>query len=396
MIKPTTALRKICGLKKRIWCLQGSQGAAKTYSTCIILINHLAQKNNKECYIVSAELTKMRDTVVKDCVNIINSLGIKCKMSGIDHGSPKIIFPTNSFIRFIGLDKEDVGKGLRSDIVYINEANKINFESYRELTSRAKRIILDYNPNVEFWAHKEVVTRNDCDFLKLTFVDNEFLSDEERSEILRYKEKGYNPDGSIKSEYWANKWRVYGLGEIGGVDGVVFENWTQIEQLPDNARLLGHGLDFGYTNDPTSIVSLYKLDDTIIIDEEVYQTGLLNSDIANLCKQKQIGKTHYIYADAAEPKSIQEIRIRGVRILPSDKGRDSINFGIQLMQEHKLVVTSRSKNLIKELQSYTWATDKTGERLNKPIDMNNHAIDATRYAFMMLLNNKNKGVYYVR
>jgi len=336
----------------------------------------------------------MRDTVLKDCINIIDTLGLTCKMTGVDFGSPKIVFPTGSFIRFIGLDKDDVGKGLRSDLVYVNEANKINFESYRELTSRAKKIIMDYNPNVEFWAHKEVIPREDCDFLKLTFLDNEYLSKEEISEILRYKYKGYNEDGTIKSEYWANKWRVYGLGEVGGIEGSIFTNWKEINQLPEDARLLGHGLDFGYTNDPTAVTSIYKYNDSIILDEEIYSTGLLNSDIVRLCKQRNVGTSLYIYADAAEPKSIAEIKRAQIRIIAAKKGADSINFGIQLMQEQDIIVTSRSNNIIKELQSYVWATDKTGERLNKPFDTNNHAIDGIRYAFMELFGKK-KGVYYI-
>lgn len=394
MIKVTTALNKICALKKRIWCLQGSQGAAKTYSACIIIIDLLAQEKNKEYYIVSSELSKMRDTVLKDFVNIITDRQIDCRMTGIEHGSPKIIFSTGSFVRFIGLDKDDVGKGLRSDLVYVNEANKINFESYRELTSRAKRIIIDYNPNVEFWAHKEVIPREDCDFLKLTFLDNEYLSKEERAEILIYKTKGYNEDGTIKSEYWANKWQVYGLGNTGGIEGVIFESFKEIDQVPEGARLLGHGMDFGYTNDPTAITSIYKYNDSIILDEEIYSTGLLNSDVIRLCKQQSIGTALYIYADAAEPKSIAEIKRGGIRIMPAKKGADSINFGIGLIQEQDIIITKRSKNVIKEFQSYTWAKTRTGERLNKPIDMNNHAIDGIRYCIMELFG-KPKGVYHV-
>ena len=394
MIKHTTALNKIAQLKKKIWCLQGGQGSAKTFSVCIIIMNHLATKKGKEWYIVSSELSKMRDTVLKDCINILGLLGYEYKATGVDFGSPKITFPSGSFVRFIGLDKDDVGKGLRSDGVYVNEANKINFESYRELTSRAKKVILDYNPNVEFWVHKHIIPRSDCDFLKLTFEDNEHLSKEEKSEILRYYELGYDSEGNINNEYWANKWKVYGLGLTGGIEGAIFEHYKIIDTLPDDARLLGHGMDFGYTNDPTSIISLYKYNDEIILHEELYKTSLLNSDIISICKQKELGTSLYIYADAAEPKSIAEIRRSGIRIQPATKGADSINYGIQLMQEQKILVTKSSINLIKEFQSYVWSTDKKGERINKPVDYNNHAIDAIRYAFMMLFS-KNKGKYYV-
>jgi phage terminase large subunit len=348
MIKHTTALNKIAQLKKKIWCLQGGQGSAKTFSVCIIIMNHLATKKGKEWYIVSSELSKMRDTVLKDCINILGLLGYEYKATGIDFGSPKITFPSGSFVRFIGLDKDDVGKGLRSD----------------------------------------------CDFLKLTFEDNEHLSKEEKSEILRYYELGYDAEGNIKNEYWANKWKVYGLGLTGGIEGAIFEHYKIIDTLPEGARLLGHGMDFGYTNDPTAITSVYKYNDSIILDEEVYSTGLLNSDIIRLCKQRSIGTALYIYADAAEPKSIAEIKRAGIRVLPAKKGADSINFGIGLMQEQDIIITKRSKNVIKEFQSYTWAKTRTGERLNKPTDINNHAIDGIRYCIMELFG-KPKGVYHV-
>ena len=176
MMQPTTALRKIASLKKKIWGIQGGQGAGKTYSILLLLINHANSQNNKEIYIASDELSKMRITVIKDFVNIVNRLNLEVHITGTSNGSPRAIFKTGSFIQFIGLDKEDIGKGLRSDIVFINEANKTNFDTYRELTSRAKRIIIDFNPNSKFWFHREIMTRPDCDFLKLTFLDNEFLS----------------------------------------------------------------------------------------------------------------------------------------------------------------------------------------------------------------------------
>jgi len=148
-MKATTALRKISALKKKVWCIQGGQGAGKTISILILLTNHALKNPNKEIYIASAELSKMRDTVLKDFIKILRSFGLyeKVNLTGVTNGQPLCIFPNKSFIRFIGLDKEDIGKGLRSDIVYLNEANKTNFETYRELTSRAKRKILDYNPN---------------------------------------------------------------------------------------------------------------------------------------------------------------------------------------------------------------------------------------------------------
>jgi PBSX family phage terminase large subunit len=213
----TTALRKIAALRKRIKGIQGGQGAGKTYAILALIINHASSNANKEIFIASEELSKMRITVIKDFINIMKSFNIY----NSDHFTDGTLyrFPNGSFIKFIGLDKVDIGKGLRSDIMFVNEANKVKFDTYRELTSRAKQIFIDFNPNRKFWFHTEILTRNDCDFLKLTFLDNEFLSKEERGEILRYKEKGFAKDGTVINQYWANMWRVYGLGEVGQVEG---------------------------------------------------------------------------------------------------------------------------------------------------------------------------------
>ena len=226
MYSQNIALRKIAGLKKRIKGIQGGQGAVKTYSILMLLINHASSQRNKEIFIASDELSKMRITVIKDFINIMKGFDIFRKENFTDGTLYR--FPSNSFIKFIGLDKVDIGKGLRSDIVFLNEANKTNFDTYRELTSRAKKVFIDFNPNKKFWFHTEVMPRDDCDFLKLTFLDNEFLGDQEKSEILRYKARGFDENGNILNPYWANAWRIYGLGEVGQVEGRIY-NWKPID-----------------------------------------------------------------------------------------------------------------------------------------------------------------------
>lgn len=392
MIQQTTALRKISGLKKRIKVIRGGQGAGKTISILILLINHASSKANKEILIVSEELTKMRLTVIKDFVKVMQLAGIYQESHFL--AGTLYRFKNGSFIKFIGLDKEDIGKGLRCDIAYFNEVNKIDFESYRQVASRANKIFCDYNPDAEFFIDKEVIGRDDCDFLQLTYDDNELLDDNERKEILSYKDKGYNPDGTILNEYWANLWNVYGLGNIGSLRGVVFSNWTDIDQLPQEAKLLGYGADWGFTNDPTTLIGIYQWNGQYIFDEIIYQKGLVNSEIANLFKSKEVNRSYYIYADSAEPKTIQDIANYGFRIKGADKGKDSVMFGISLIQEHKFLVTKQSTNLIKELRSYIWDTDRSGKQINKPIDAFNHCIDAIRYYFTSL--NKNYGKYDIR
>ena len=295
-------------------------------------------------------------------------------------------FANGSVIEFFSADDSSKLRGARRDILYINECNNVNFEAYNELAIRTKHeVYLDFNPANEFWVHKELKDEPDSDFLILTYKDNEALD----KSIVDQIEK--NRDKAATSTYWANWWRVYGLGEIGMLEGVIFSNWKPIDVIPTEAKLIGIGLDFGYTNDPTAIIEIYNYNNTRIINELKYQTGLLNSDIAKI-----LPKDVTVYADSSEPKSIEEIRRYGITIKGVTKGKDSINYGIDVMQRQTYLVTSNSTNLIKELRSYTWDTDKQGTRLNKPIDNFNHAIDALRYHEMETLGlNSNYGKYSI-
>lgn len=378
MIQQTTSLRKICALKKRIKVIRGSQGAGKTISILIILINHASSKPDREILILSAELTKMRLTVIKDFVKVMKLIGIYRDESFL--AGTLYRFPNGSFIKFIGLDKEDVGKGLRSHVAYFNEVNKIDKESYRQVASRAEYVYADYNPDSHFFIDDDVIPRDDCDFLQLTFQDNELLSDNERNEILRYKEKGYNPDGTVKDKYWANLWQVYGLGNIGNLQGLVFENWDIIPSVPKEAELIAYGLDWGFSTDPTGLVAVYKYNQDLILHELIYDNNLTNSKLVE--KMKALGIDEYtdIIADSSDPKSIQDLSDMGyTNIYGARKGPDSINYGIQKMQEYRILITESSVNTIKEFRGYKWETDVNGKSTGKPIDRNNHIIDPARY-----------------
>ena len=400
MIAQTTALRKIAGLKKRVKVIRGGQGSGKTISILILLINHASSQPNKEVLIISSELTKMRLTVIKDFVKIMKLSGLYVESKFL--AGTLYRFPNGSFIKFIGLDKSDVGKGLRSDIAYFNEVNKCDSESYRQVASRAKKVYSDYNPDAPFFIDKEVIGRDDCDFIQLTFQDNEMLDDNERNEILNYYRLAYGVDyvegqqpPELVSEYWANLWNVYGMGNIGSLRGVVFSNWSEIDSLPQDAKFVGYSIDFGYSNDPTSVIMGYEYNGVRIYNEVVYRTGLLNSDIADLLKENDITKQMIGYADSADPKSIADINRYGFTLKPVTKGADSIMYGVGLMQEQPFQITKRSTNLRKELQNYCWAKDRDGMEINKPIDAWNHAIDAARYLEMELKLNK-KGKMRVR
>jgi phage terminase large subunit len=346
-----------------------------------LLITYASQNPRSEISIVSESIPHLKRGAVKDFVNIM-IMTDNWKDASFNKSDLKYRFANGSYIEFFSADQPDKLRGARRDILFINECNNIPFEAYNQLAIRTKKFIyLDYNPTSEFWVHTELINDADSDFVILTYKDNEALDSAIVKEIEKAKEKAKT------SKYWENWWMVYGLGQIGSLEGVIFSNWSIIDRIPDNSKLLGYGMDFGFTNDPTTLIAVYRYDGKIILDEMIYKSGLLNSDIISNLSKFNVGQS-VIWADSAEPKTIEEIRRSGFNIKPVTKGSDSINFGLDILQQYELLVTNESLNLIKELRSYTWDTDKTGKKLNKPIDDFNHAIDAIRYFAMMELKKK--------
>jgi phage terminase large subunit len=398
--KYTGAYYKILDLiksnpKENVFVIRGGQGASKTVSIIQLLIQSLCSQT-KEATILSSELSKMKRTVIRDYKKICKDWGVLENEHDFNKSESKHEYFNGSYLDFLGADVNDVGKGFRRDILYINEADKMDVDTAVQFISRASLTIIDYNPDSLFWGDDFI---NENNFITLTFQDNEYLAESEVKSILDYKAKGFFntdlpteslfSDGNIKNKYWSNKWRVYGLGLVGNLDGVIFDNWSTIDEVPGDARLIGIGLDFGYTNDPTAAVEVYKYNGKRILNEIVYRTGMLNSDIA-----KVLPKNTFVYADSAEPKSIEEIRRAGINIMPVTKGADSIIYGIQTMQTQEYLITSKSKNIINEFQKYIWQKDKRGDTQNKPIDKYNHAIDAIRYHEMMDIGVKNKVFFF--
>jgi len=386
MFQRTTAINKILALKKRIKIVQGGTSAGKTYGIIPILIDRAAKTPNTEISVVAESIPHLRRGALRDFLKIMKSIN-RFVDERYNKSLLKYEFSNGSFIEFFSADV-DASKlrGGRRNILYINECNNISFESFNEMSIRTKdEVFLDYNPTAEFWVQTELEGQQDAEKIILTYKDNEALDEGIISQIEKNIKK------AATSNYWKNWVRVYVDGEMGSLEGIVFSNWKQIDTIPTEARLIGIGMDFGYTNDPTSIIEVYKLNETRILNEVTYQTGLLNSDIAKL-----LPKNVPVYADSAEPKSIADIQRYGITIKGVTKGKDSINYGIDVMQREDYLVTSQSTNLIKELRSYCWDTDKTGKRLNKPIDNFNHAIDAVRYHEMETLGmNKNYGSYSI-
>jgi phage terminase large subunit len=378
----TTSIDKIRNLTKRKKVIQGGSSAGKTFAILAILIDTAIRNKDISISIVSESMPHLRRGALRDFLTIMKGTN-RYFDERFNKTESRYLFSNGSFIEFFSADEPSKLRGARRDILYINEANNIPYEAYQELSIRTRgEIYIDYNPTRTFWAHTELLNDNDTDFIILNYKDNEALDANTINEFKIAQTK------ALTNDFWANWVKVYVDGEIGSLEGTIYTNWNIINDIPTEARLLGVGLDFGFTNDPTSVVAIYKWNDELIIDEIIYQRGLTNPQIASLLKQK--GFTNEVWCDSAEPKSIVELKSMGIRAYGVDKGKDSVMFGISVVQQFKLNITKWSHNTIKELENYIWLK-KNGETTNSPADAFNHSMDAMRYIIMTKLGKKNSG-----
>lgn len=379
----TSATRRIFSLKKRIRAVSGGTSSSKTISIMVWIIDYcqVRQSKNKLVSVVSESYPHLEKGTMLDFENIMKDRGY-WKDERWNQTKHVYTFEAGNKLEFYSVDTYGKAHGPRRDVLFINEANNLEYKIVDQLITRTREIVwMDWNPSEEFWFYTEMLgKRPDIDFVgdtgnypPLTYLDNEALDLITVSEIESHKHN-------------KNWWQVYGLGKLGIIESRIYKDWKVIDEVPHEARLERRGLDFGYSNDPTACVAIYYYNGGYILDEEIYRKGLLNKPIADLINNQSNTSDALVIADSAEPKSIDELKLYGVNILPAVKGQGSISTGIAFVQAQKISVTKRSTNLIKEYRNYLWKTDQKTDQLTKdPEPGNDHCMDAIRYALNSIL-----------
>ena len=368
---------------KRITIEQGGSRSGKTYNILMWLIFSYSDRNNgKTITICRKTFPALRASSMRDFFDILKKYDLYKEANHNKSNSEYLL--NNNLFEFISLDQPQKVRGRKRDVLYINEANELYFEDWQQLILRTTdKAILDYNPSDEFhFIYDKIKPRDDAEFYITTYKDNPFLDIETVNEIERLKD--------VDDNYW----KIYGLGQIGSSQALIFRI-NECNSIPSEAKFLSYGMDFGFTNDPTTLVAIYQQGDNIYLKELLFQTGLTNRDIDEKLRFHSVERKE-IFADSAEPKSIEELYRMGWNVKPATKGQGSVNIGIDMMKRYKLHVTKDSVNMIKEFRNYKWQEDKNGNVLNTPVDMFNHTIDAIRYGLYDKLSRPNYGKYAVK
>lgn len=364
---------------KKIVIEQGGTRSGKTYNILLwIIFQYCTNHRNEVITICRKTFPALRATVMRDFLDILREYNLYREVYHNKSNSEYFLF--GNLIEFISLDQPQKVRGRKRDLLYANEINELTWEDWQQLIFRTNnRIVGDFNPSDEYhWLYDKVIPRDDCEFYQTTYLDNPFLDDTLISEIERLKD--------TDEQYW----QIYGLGERARSRATIF-NYIEIEQIPEEAEFIAHGMDYGFTNDPTTLVTAYKINHNLYFQERLYRTGMTTNDIHQFLKLKRIDGP--IYSDTAEPRLNEELRRMGWNIRKSEK---DIKAGIDMLKRYKIHITKDSNNAIMEFRNYKWKEDKTGVITNMPIDNHNHIVDACRYCTYSILSKPNFGKYAIR
>ena len=369
----TSALEIIRAMNKRIRIVQGGTSAGKTIAILLDELNESILQPNILTSVVTDTMPNLRRGAIRDFLKICHETNV-ISSAEWNKSTSTMTLPNGSIIEFFSTDMAGA-LGARRDRLFVNEANRISWETFSQLETRTKqKVTIDFNPVNEFWAHTQLLQDKEfakvVDFAKLTYLHNESLDRAVVEAIERRRGDGTN-----------NWWRVYGLGEIGSLEGNIYSGWTPMaaEEIRKAGKLIRYGLDFGFSNDETAMVAVYQMEDGQLgLVEEIYRVGMLPSQYASALAEAGVDPTVLIVADGARPEIIAEIRGAGYRIISADKSAGSVRRGIDRVKESSIVYSG--KDLEREFLTYGWRKTKSGVITAEPQDGNDHLMDALRYA----------------
>jgi phage terminase large subunit len=375
-IQTTRVFQDLISQDNRVCVFQGSSRASKTYNILIYYVYLLLQEENKVLSIVRKTLPALKGSVLRDLKEILIKYGVYNPDDW--HSVDGYYQLGTNLIEWFSVDDETKLRGRKRDYLFINEATEVTYDEYIQLALRTSgRIIIDLNPSLwNSWIY-DLEGQPDVYYTVVTYKDNPFLSQSLIDEIEKLKHRD------------PNLWRVFGEGHKGVPTRVVFSHQQYYSELPQSAKLLGYGIDFGY-NDPSTLVRVYKDGDSIYCEELLYLKNVTIPDFIYKIKDLGVNLTDDFIADSANPQAISELSRNGINAKPVKK--DTILSGIDQIKRSNFFVHSNSQNLINELNSYVWKNDKNGNNLDEPEDRNNHLLDAIRYVLQMKMM-RNTGVY---
>lgn len=344
-----------------------------------VLFSIAISQENVNILVVGQSIPNLKVGAMTDAQTIIDSSeDLQSCIISFNKTDRLYTFKSGSQIQFKSFNDFQDAKSGKRDYTFFNEINGIPKPIFDEVHLRTRlRSWVDYNPNEEFYIH-EYIGKKGVRFIRSWHEHNPFLSQKIRDKIEGLKD--------IDEELW----KVYARGMTGKIEGLIYRNWTEGYEIPEGAEYIADWLDFGFTNDPTASGEVWRIEKTLYLKETIYETGLTNQDISN-----KVDKSGKFVADSAEPKSIEELKREGLSIEGARKGKDSVNAGIDILKQYKLVLIGH--NIIREAKSYKWKVDRlTGKPINTPIDAFNHHLDGVRYVALNKLNNRKRGVYDIR
>ena len=394
----TKTFKKLCEIARKpnikTVIMQGSTSSGKTYAALELLVLLMSQEQpGAICSVVSQSLPNLKKGGMRDFFNILLKKGIY-QPKQHNKTDSRYTFPGAGTVEFFGSENEESMKNGKRDYLFINEATGVPFPPFEQLYVRTrKKTFIDFNPSSRFWAHDFAEENKDSSELFIsTYKDNCFL-DKSIIEKIEAKKPVYDDTGKLLrgSPNW---WRVYGEGLIGSHGGLIYregENWQLTDYDPPTSELVAVGMDWGFSNDETAIVGVWRYEQGYFLKTLVYRLGMLPDDYAPEMERLGIPKQIPVFADSASPMMIEKIKLSGwYSIFPSFKYAGSVEDGIRLCQDQMFYI-QKDDPLFVEFLEYQWKIDKNGLQTRVPVGRD-HGCDSLRYCIEGLNKPKRESI----